>query len=94
MLFRSGAGVILSNVKLDHGEITIPTPGGMIPTGLKKFGAIIGDHAEIGCHTTTNPGSIIGRNTVVYPGTIWRGFAPSDSIVKTTQTHTVVSRRD
>ena len=89
-----GAGVILSNVKLDKGEITIPTAGGLVPTGLKKFGAIIGDHAEIGCNSVINPGSLIGRNTVVYPGTIWRGVAPSDSIVKTSQTHTVIARRD
>src|SRR3954451_8947505 len=55
-----GAGVILSNVKLDRGEITIPHGLTLVPTGLKKFGAVIGDHAEIGCNSVINPGSLIG----------------------------------
>ncbi len=88
-----GAGVILSNVKLDHGEITIPTPAGHVPTGLKKFGAIIGDRAEIGCNSVLNPGSIIGRNTILYPGTQWRGIAPAESIVKTQIASQIVARR-
>jgi NDP-sugar pyrophosphorylase family protein len=89
-----GAGVILSNVKLDHSEITISTEGGVVPTGLKKFGAVLGDRAEIGCNSVLNPGSIIGRNTVIYPGTQWRGVAPADSIVKTTQSHQILARRN
>ena len=55
-----GAGAILSNVKLDHGEIVIETDGGKVNSGLRKFGAILGDHAEIGCNAVLNPGSIIG----------------------------------
>lgn len=89
-----GAGVILSNVKLDHSEITVTIPGSVIPTGLKKFGAVIGDRAEIGCNSVINPGSIIGRNTVLYPGTQWRGIAPADTIVKVHQTHELIARRD
>ena len=88
-----GAGVILSNVKLDHSEITVPTGSGLVPTGLKKFGAVIGDRAEVGCNAVINPGSLIGRNTIIYPGTQWRGVAPADSIVKTKQTHEVLARR-
>jgi UDP-N-acetylglucosamine diphosphorylase / glucose-1-phosphate thymidylyltransferase / UDP-N-acetylgalactosamine diphosphorylase / glucosamine-1-phosphate N-acetyltransferase / galactosamine-1-phosphate N-acetyltransferase len=88
-----GAGVILSNVKLDHGEITVRTPAGVVPTGLKKFGAIIGDRAEIGCNSVLNPGSIIGRNTVLYPGTLWRGVAPEESIIKHQQEHEILPRR-
>jgi NDP-sugar pyrophosphorylase family protein len=88
-----GAGVILSNVKLDHSEITILTAEGMIPTGLKKFGAVIGDRAEIGCNSVINPGSLIGRNTILYPNTQWRGVAPADSVVKTKQEHQVLPRR-
>jgi NDP-sugar pyrophosphorylase family protein len=88
-----GAGVIVSNLKLDRGEITVPVEGAPVPTGLRKFGAIIGDHAEVGCHVMINPGSIIGRNTVIYPGTVWRGVAPANAIVKTVQTHTVIARR-
>ena len=88
-----GAGVILSNVKLDHGEITLPGKKTPVPTGLKKFGAIVGDRVEIGCNSVLSPGSIIGRDTVLYPGTQWRGVAPKNSIVKFTQTLEVISRR-
>ena len=88
-----GAGVIISNVKLDHTEITVPTAQGLIPTGLKKFGAIVGDHAEIGCNSVINPGSLIGRRAILYPGTVWRGVVPADSIVKTKQEHQILPRR-
>lgn len=88
-----GAGVILSNVKLDHSEITVQGPAGVLPTGLKKFGAVIGDRAEIGCNSVINPGSLIGRDTVIYPGTQWRGVAPANSFVKIKQTHEIVERR-
>jgi UDP-N-acetylglucosamine diphosphorylase / glucose-1-phosphate thymidylyltransferase / UDP-N-acetylgalactosamine diphosphorylase / glucosamine-1-phosphate N-acetyltransferase / galactosamine-1-phosphate N-acetyltransferase len=90
-----GAGVILSNVKLDRSEITVPLENGtFVPTGLKKFGAIVGDFAEIGCNSVINPGSIIGRNAIIYPGTVWRGVVPENMIVKTTQEHRVIARRD
>ena len=58
-----GAGVILSNVRLDRKEISVKTESNLIPTGLRKFGAIVGDRAEIGCNTVISPGSIIGRNS-------------------------------
>jgi len=89
-----GAGVILSNVKLDHSEVTVATKDGFVPTGLRKFGAIIGDRAEIGCNSVLSPGSIIGRNTVLYPGSQWRGVAPENSIVKFRQSFETVTRRD
>jgi NDP-sugar pyrophosphorylase family protein len=89
-----GAGVILSNVKLDHSEVTVAAEGGLIPTGLKKFGAVIGDHAEVGCNSVLSPGSVIGRNTILYPGSQWRGVAPADSIAKIRQTFSIVARRD
>jgi UDP-N-acetylglucosamine diphosphorylase / glucose-1-phosphate thymidylyltransferase / UDP-N-acetylgalactosamine diphosphorylase / glucosamine-1-phosphate N-acetyltransferase / galactosamine-1-phosphate N-acetyltransferase len=88
-----GAGVILSNVKLDHGEIVVASPQGLIPTGLKKFGAIVGDRAEIGCNSVINPGSLIGRDAVLYPGTQWRGVCPASSIVKTRFSSEVIARR-
>lgn len=89
-----GAGVILSNVRLDHAEIVVPNgSGGFLPTGLRKFGAIIGDRAEIGCNSVINPGSLIGRNSVLYPGTHWRGVLDANQIVKTTQTQQIVERR-
>jgi len=89
-----GAGVILSNVKLDRGEVVVSTSEGLIPTGLKKFGAIIGDGAEIGCNSVLSPGSIIGRETIIYPGTQWRGVAPHRSIVKHRQEMQILARRD
>ena len=88
-----GAGVILSNVKLDHSEITVSGLNGLVPTGLKKFGAIIGDRSEIGCNSVLSPGSVIGRDTVIYPGSQWRGVAPAASIVKYKQRFEVVARR-
>lgn len=89
-----GAGVILSNVKLDHSEITVLGPDGLVPTGLRKFGAVIGDHAEIGCNSVINPGSLVGRRCILYPGTQWRGVAPENSIIKVQQTHQILARRD
>ncbi len=89
-----GAGVILSNVKLNRREVTIARPEGPVLTGLKKFGAIIGDRAEIGCNSVINPGSLIGRDSILYPGTVWHGIVPANSIVKTTQTHTVIERSE
>src|SRR6201987_1090360 len=80
-----GAGVILSNVRLDRKEIAVKTESQLIPTGLRKFGAIIGDRAEIGCNTVISPGSIIGRNSLVYPLTHFGGVLPENSILKMRQ---------
>ena len=77
-----GAGAILSNVRLDHAPISVAAAEAVINTGLKKFGAIIGDRAEIGCNSVLSPGSIIGRDTIIYPGTSWRGVLASNSIAK------------
>jgi UDP-N-acetylglucosamine diphosphorylase / glucose-1-phosphate thymidylyltransferase / UDP-N-acetylgalactosamine diphosphorylase / glucosamine-1-phosphate N-acetyltransferase / galactosamine-1-phosphate N-acetyltransferase len=83
-----GAGVILSNVKSTKGNVTV----GKTDTGLRKFGAIIGDGADIGCNCVLNPGSLIGRRTVLYPNILWRGVAPADSIVKLRQQQEIVVR--
>ncbi len=77
-----GAGTILSNVRLDHDPVSVHTPEGPMTTGLRKFGAIIGDRAEIGCNSVLSPGSVIGRDTIIYPGTSWRGVLPAHSIAK------------
>src|SRR5919109_5370856 len=76
-----GAGVILSNVKLDHTEIAVATNEGYIATGLTKFGAIVGDRTEIGCNAVINPGSILGRDCLVYPGVNFRGVLPKGRVV-------------
>lgn len=88
-----GAGVILSNVKSLRGNITVPHAGQKLDTGLRKFGALLGDQAEIGCNAVLNPGSIIGRASVVYPLTNWRGVLPPNSIAKNPAAAPVVTRR-
>jgi NDP-sugar pyrophosphorylase family protein len=87
-----GAGVILSNVKSIKGNVTVKY-GTDIDTGLRKFGAVIGDGCDIGCNCVLNPGSIIGRNSVLYPNILWRGVCPADSIVKLRQQHEIIVRR-
>jgi len=89
-----GAGVILSNVKLDHREIAVATADGNIATGLTKFGAIVGDRTEIGCNAVINPGSVLGRDCIIYPGTIFRGVLPHASIVKVRQEQQTLMRHD
>ena len=88
-----GAGVILSNVKLDHGEIFVMSIEGNLATGLNKFGAIIGDRTEIGCNAVINPGSVLGRDCMVYPGANFRGVLPAGSVVKVSQQMQVLARR-
>ena len=80
-----GAGVILSNVRLDRREISVKEQANFIPTGLRKFGAIIGDRTEIGCNAVISPGSIIGRNSLIYPLTHFGGVLPENSILKMRQ---------
>lgn len=77
-----GAGVILSNVRLDRAEVVLRTADKTISTGLKKFGAIIGDRAEIGCNSVLSPGSLIGRDAIIYPLTSWRGILPEKGVFK------------
>jgi len=77
------AGVIVSNLKLNGDFINIQVAEGILTTGLRKFGALIGDNAEVGCNTVINPGSIIGRRSLIYPSIAWRGVLPENSIAKT-----------
>ncbi len=77
-----GAGAITSNVKSDKTNIKVLSGDKKIDTGLKKFGAIVGDFAEVGCNSVLCPGTVIGRNTTVYPLTLVRGFIPENSILK------------
>ena len=77
-----GAGAITSNVKADHGNVSVNINGEKLATGLRKFGAILGDFAEIGCGTVLNPGSIIGKNSNVYPLCSVRGYGPPSHIFK------------
>ena len=77
-----GAGSVTSNVKSDKTNVSIMCDGDKIQTGLRKFGAILGDGVEIGCNSVLCPGSVIGRNTTVYPLTRVRGFVDENSIHK------------
>ncbi len=77
-----GAGVVLSNKRLDRAEVTVRGPEGVTPTGLLKFGAIVGDRAEIGCNAVLNPGSLIGREAVIYPGLNWSGILAAGMVAK------------
>lgn len=77
-----GAGSITSNVKSDHSPVVIHAEA-PIATGMKKVGAMLGDNAEIGCNSVLNPGTIIGRNSTVYPLCSVRGNVPENSIYKT-----------
>ena len=75
-----GAGVILANVRLDRKNIRIFLSTGREDTGMKKLGAIIGDRAEVGCNSVLNPGSIIGRGSVLYPLSRWRGTMAENTV--------------
>lgn len=76
-----GAGSITSNVKSDHSVVTIKYGEIKISTDLVKFGAILADYVEIGCNAVLAPGSIVGRNSTVYPTSFVRGFVPENSIL-------------
>ena len=77
-----GAGSITSNVKSDKTLVVVRNEDERIETGRKKFGAILGDHVEVGCNSVLNPGSVIGRRASVYPLTSVRGVIPPDHICK------------
>jgi len=77
-----GAGSITSNVKADKKLVVVKNGTEKIETGIKKFGAMLGDHVEVGCNAVLNPGTVIGRNSNVYPTSCVRGVVPESSIWK------------
>ena len=79
---HTGAGTITSNLKSDKSLIEIALPNERVQTSRKKFGAIIGDFVEVGCNSVLNPGTVIGRNTSVYPLSMVRGYVREQSIYK------------
>ena len=78
-----GAGSLTSNVKSDKTLVVVKSGSEEMPTGLKKFGAMLGDHVEVGCNSVLNPGTVIGPNTIIYPTSCVRGVVPPGSIWKT-----------
>ena len=77
-----GAGSVTSNVKSDKKLVVVHGGEEEMETGLKKFGAMLGDHVEVGCNSVLNPGTVVGRNSRVYPTSCVRGVVPADSIYK------------
>jgi NDP-sugar pyrophosphorylase family protein len=88
-----GAGVKISNVRLMPGNVTVEVEGQALDTGLRKFGALLGDNTDIGCNAVLNPGSIIGRGSVIYPNLNWRGILPAHMIAKNKAEQEVVVMR-
>ena len=78
-----GAGAVTSNVKSDKSPVVVKNGEEKIETGLKKFGAMLGDFVEVGCNSVLNPGTVIGRHSNVYPTSCVRGTVPEHSIWKT-----------
>jgi NDP-sugar pyrophosphorylase family protein len=87
-----GAGVKISNLKLVKGNVQVDVDGKPVDTGLRKFGALLGDHVEIGCNAVLNPGTIIGRGSVIYPNVNWRGVLAANHVVKNRAVQEIVSR--
>ena len=77
-----GAGSITSNVKSDKKLVVVKTSEGNIETGMKKFGAMLGDEVEVGCGSVLNPGTVVGNHSNIYPLSSVRGFVPANSIYK------------
>jgi len=88
-----GAGVICSNLKSVRSNVIVAWDNRKIDTGLRKFGAVVGDGADVGCNCVLNPGSIIGRNSVLYPTVNWRGVCPPGVVVKLRQQQEIVAKR-
>ena len=81
-LAHMGAGAVTSNVKSDKTLVTVKNGGETMETGLKKFGAMVGDHVEVGCNSVLNPGTVIGRHSNVYPTSCVRGMVDEGCIWK------------
>jgi UDP-N-acetylglucosamine diphosphorylase / glucose-1-phosphate thymidylyltransferase / UDP-N-acetylgalactosamine diphosphorylase / glucosamine-1-phosphate N-acetyltransferase / galactosamine-1-phosphate N-acetyltransferase len=88
-----GAGVKISNVKLGGGTVWVEHEGERIDTGLRKLGALIGDGCDVGCNAVLNPGSILGRGSMVYPNVNWRGVLKAGHIAKNRSAIEVTERR-
>jgi UDP-N-acetylglucosamine diphosphorylase / glucose-1-phosphate thymidylyltransferase / UDP-N-acetylgalactosamine diphosphorylase / glucosamine-1-phosphate N-acetyltransferase / galactosamine-1-phosphate N-acetyltransferase len=88
-----GAGVKISNLKMFPGNIFVEINGQPFDTGLRKLGALLGDGAEVGCNAVLNPGSILGRDAIVYPNVFWRGILPANMIAKNKAEIEVVVKR-
>jgi NDP-sugar pyrophosphorylase family protein len=89
-----GAGVICSNIRLDGNDVSLQLPSGLVDTGLRKLGALLGDGAEVGCNAVLQPGTLIGRRSLVYPLTAFGGFLDHDQIAGAKSNLRRLPRRD
>lgn len=89
-----GAGVICSNLRLDQSEVVVRLPAGTVKTGLRKFGAVLGDKAEVGCNAVLNPGTVLGPRALVMPAMAFSGYLPAATIAHVRQTMATIKRRD
>jgi UDP-N-acetylglucosamine diphosphorylase / glucose-1-phosphate thymidylyltransferase / UDP-N-acetylgalactosamine diphosphorylase / glucosamine-1-phosphate N-acetyltransferase / galactosamine-1-phosphate N-acetyltransferase len=88
-----GAGAICSNYRLDHKAVVVHLQSGSVDTGLRKFGAILGDEAEVGCNAVLNPGTLLGPRSLVMPAIAFGGVLPPSTIARVRQQVTLVPRR-
>jgi len=89
-----GAGAICSNLRLDQAEVTVRVGEQVVGTGLKKFGAILGDKAEVGCNSVLNPGALLGPRALVMPSMAFTGFLAPNTIARVRQSVSTMVRRD
>lgn len=88
-----GAGVILANLRLDKKEIKLHLGEGRVPTGLRKFGAILGDQAEVGCNAVLQPGTILGKRSIVMSTLAFGGILPENSVASSSEKITISERK-
>ncbi|HEY5079720.1 MAG TPA: UDP-N-acetylglucosamine diphosphorylase [Opitutaceae bacterium] len=88
-----GAGAICSNLRLDQREVFVHLPTGPVGTGLKKFGAALGDDAEVGCNAVLNPGALLGKRSLVMPAIAFGGVLAPSMIARVRQQVTLVPRK-
>ncbi len=88
-----GAGTKLANLKIIESKVVLNIDGKKYETGLRKFGAILADGVETGCNSVTTPGSILGKNTLLYPNSTARGYYSPNSIIKLKQNQEIEKRR-
>jgi NDP-sugar pyrophosphorylase family protein len=86
-----GAGTKLSNLKIIKGNVKVKVGDAVYDSGLRKFGAILGDNAQTGCNSVLNPGTLLGRGSMVYPNATVTGYVPPESIVKLRQSLEIVA---
>jgi bifunctional N-acetylglucosamine-1-phosphate-uridyltransferase/glucosamine-1-phosphate-acetyltransferase GlmU-like protein len=89
-----GAGAICSNLRLDQQPITIRTGDATYETGLRKFGAILGDGAEVGCNAVLQPGTLLGQRALIMPLTAFGGHLPANTLARNRQVISAIARRD